>query len=117
MRIRTLFALVVLVVPTWSLAQTKPADTKNKTGDQKPAPAGAPTPTPAGAPAPAGTAGADEAPGPEDFKVNDAPNAPDATTTHMDDVPVEVKAAAWKRPTKDTYPIEAIERPLTLTEG
>src|SRR5262245_37350935 len=110
MRLRTLVAVVVLAVPTLgpsALAQPKPADAK-KPGE----------PAPAGAPAPAGTtAPAEEAPVPDDFKVNDDPNDPDAATTHMDDVPLEVQAKAWVRPTKDTYPIEAIERPLTLTEG
>jgi hypothetical protein len=106
MELRRLLAALILAVPALASAQG--------TGDKKPA--GGATPPPATATPPPAE---EEAPIPDDFKVNDDPNDPDAMTTRPDPDETAIKAEvqAKVRFTKADYPIEAIMRPLTLVEG
>ena len=98
---RTLLAAVIALAPVLAMGQEKKPEEK--------------TPPATGAPAPTTPPPEEEAPLPDDFKVNDDPNNPDAVTTQEDPV-VEAKVVVKARPTKETYPIEAIQRPLTLTQ-
>src|SRR5688572_24128557 len=100
MELRTLLAAVILSLPALAAAQGTP--------EPKPAEGAPATPPPE-----------EEAPIPDDFKVNDDPNDPDAITTQqkVDPNAVEAEVKAKVRFTKADYPIEAIMRPLTLVEG
>lgn len=93
-------SILLAVAPAMALAQ-----------EEEPAPAGDPASPTEGI----GTAEDPMSEEDDDAATYDNPDDPNAVTT--DDLDGTAKKKKAPRPTKQTYPIEAIERPLTLTAG
>jgi hypothetical protein len=109
-------ALVLVAISTAPAMAQKAGAGKDGKAPKAPAPAPAPAPDPVGGDsAPAeGLEPATEGDG-DGGEEGDRPNDPDAMTTKSDDD--DATAMAKVRPTKATYPIAVIERPLTLTRN